>query len=202
MIHQDINPSNILFDEFLFPKLSDFCYAYIRERCLGEDFNIIIPGNPEYLAPDIFDDNEEASSCCDGRKSDIYSFAIVMYVIMTGDKPYNNFMKPIGIINYVKNDHKRPVFNKPIPDCYRDLIEKCWSENPDDRPSGEDIVDILKTNTSFLTEKVDKEKYFNYIKYIESMKTKPFYDNQLNMPVFPKRDFQTDLFQKVDIYDN
>lgn len=53
------------------------------------------------------------------------------------------------------------MFNKPIPDCYRDHIEKCWSENPDDRPSGEDIVDILKTNTSFLTEKVDKEKYFN-----------------------------------------
>lgn len=98
IIHQDINPSNILFDEFLFPKLSDFCDAYIRERCLGEDFNIIIPGNPEYLVPEIFDDNEEASSCCDGRKSYIYSFAIVMNVIVTGDKPYSNFMKPIDII--------------------------------------------------------------------------------------------------------
>lgn len=59
---------------------------------------LIIPGNPEYLAPEIFDDNEEASSCYDGRKSDIYSFAIVMYVIVTGDKPYSNFMKPIDNI--------------------------------------------------------------------------------------------------------
>lgn len=56
-----------------------------------------------------------------------------------------------------------------IPDCYRQLIEKCWSQDPKERLSFDQIVNNLKTNNEFITPKIKKEDYFKYIEYVEKM---------------------------------
>ncbi|KAK8895588.1 hypothetical protein M9Y10_024058 [Tritrichomonas musculus] len=53
-----------------------------------------------------------------------------------------------------------------IPKIYRDLIEACWSQNPDDRPTFSEIVDMIKNNDEFITENVDVDEFLNYIDYI------------------------------------
>ena len=34
---------------------------------------------------------------------------------------------------------KRPKFDIEIPDCYRNLIENCWKQNPNERPTFDEI---------------------------------------------------------------
>ena len=46
----------------------------------------------------------------------------------------------------------RPEIDEFIPMAYRELIENCWSQDPDKRPTFDQIVDELKNCKEFVTE--------------------------------------------------
>lgn len=54
-----------------------------------------------------------------------------------------------------------------IPKPYRVLIECCWSQNPEERPTFEQIIEVLKNNKDFITDTVDECEYLDYIEYVE-----------------------------------
>ena len=65
----------------------------------------------------------------------------------------------------------RPKRPENIPDHYWDLIQKCWQQNPDDRPTFEEIVNILKDDKYALEEfgvKTDLEQLHEYQKRIDN----------------------------------
>lgn len=64
----------------------------------------------------------------------------------------------------------RPEFKFEIPKSYRNLIEKCWSQKTFNRPTFDEILNDLKKNENYITEKVNKNDFFNYIKYIDDYK--------------------------------
>ena len=39
---------------------------------------------------------------------------------------------------------KRPIRQNNIPDCYWQLIERCWKQFPEERPTFAEITEILK----------------------------------------------------------
>lgn len=57
----------------------------------------------------------------------------------------------------------RPKFNKPVPACYKELMEKCWDKDPNKRPSFEEIVYQLKTDHRFFSGNVNKEQFLEYV---------------------------------------
>lgn len=62
---------------------------------------------------------------------------------------------------------KRPDLPNSIPKCYKELITKCWDQDPEKRPTFAQIVESLKTNREFITEfGVDEKEYYSYIKMI------------------------------------
>ena len=64
----------------------------------------------------------------------------------------------------------RPSFDESIPDCYRCLIESCWSQDPSERPTFEEIVEILKSDKYAIEEfgmKTDLDELHNYQDRIE-----------------------------------
>ena len=92
------------------------------------------------------------------------------------ETPYFDFYPFISVAD--KEDHPelvakemlkqkwRPEFTDKIPKVYQNLVKKCWSEDPSSLPTFDEIVHELKTNPEFITESVDKDEYFKYIKYI------------------------------------
>lgn len=50
----------------------------------------------------------------------------------------------------------------------KDLLPQCWLDNPDDRPSFDDIFKKLSTDFSYFYETVDEEEVETYL---ESLKT-------------------------------
>lgn len=51
------------------------------------------------------------------------------------------------------------------------MIERCWSQKSSDRPTFDQLLNELRTNHEYILETVDKNEYFNYIKYIDEYKT-------------------------------
>lgn len=74
----------------------------------------------------------------------------------------------------------RPPLKDYIPSIYRELIESCWSQNPTQRPTFDEIVKKLKTNPNFITENIDYDEFINYTDYIDELLLEKKYFCNLN----------------------
>jgi serine/threonine-protein kinase PpkA len=82
IIHRDIKPANILFRKDGTPVLTDFGIARQLDRDTRLTLDNTALGSPYYLSP-------EQAECkpLDGR-TDIYGLGIVLYEMLTGEKPF------------------------------------------------------------------------------------------------------------------
>ncbi|KAG0566994.1 hypothetical protein KC19_7G102500 [Ceratodon purpureus] len=106
------------------------------------------------MAPELIKLNgdEESSSMNDVDepiypfKCDTYSFGMVCFEILTGDVPYSDVETRKEMRESIKKG-KRPKLPEDPEDCplvLKDLIERCWSENPKKRPKFHVICSELK----------------------------------------------------------
>jgi hypothetical protein len=84
-------------------------------------------------------------------KADVYSFGVIMFEVFFETVPYseeaaNNSI--IGLSTSVING-KRPVIPQRADDVslnekrYLDLMQECWSGNPDERPSFDHVFSVF-----------------------------------------------------------
>ncbi|KAK8875993.1 hypothetical protein M9Y10_006176 [Tritrichomonas musculus] len=160
------NSDNILEDDNLFPKIADYGLSKIlnrNENSMSSQSAQDIKGAPIYIAPEIWTNYSYTEA------SDVYAFGMILYEIITGDKPFKDVPFPVFYANVVLKG-ERFEFKYPIPDCYRILIEKCLSRNPSKRPSFKSIAKELKTNEDFIFDDVDEDEYNDYINLIKYSK--------------------------------
>src|SRR5688572_1914610 len=60
--------------------------------------------------------------------SDIYSFSMIMWEFTTGIPPFNDRAHDLQLAPSICKG-ERPEIIKNIPQCYMDLMKKCWSED-------------------------------------------------------------------------
>jgi TPR repeat protein len=100
-------------------------------------------GTPYYQAPEVIEDKEVSG------KIDVYSFGIMIYVVLTGKHPFPESRRP-GVdprkaqqLHYAKVlGGQRPIFTDE-PNAVRDLAAKCWDNDPDHRPSFREVMQTL-----------------------------------------------------------
>jgi WD40 repeat protein/serine/threonine protein kinase len=128
VIHRDIKPANILLDEADNAFLSDFGIAKVlaEERDLVVEESLI--GTPEYISP------EQIRNEPIGPPSDIYSLGILLYEIVTGEKPFPG-LHDAGLIHKQLNDPIPLVADKlsSLPVQVDDVIQKATAKRPADR---------------------------------------------------------------------
>ncbi|KAK8847086.1 hypothetical protein M9Y10_019664 [Tritrichomonas musculus] len=162
ILHRDLKPGNIFLDEYLFPKIGDFGLSkIIQDESFIEsmDQRSCMKGTPAYISPEIHFEKLYSKS------GDVYAFGMIVYEIITGEKTFEGLNLNQIIIN-IKRGH-RPSFKHPIPKCYQELIENCWNQNPQERPTFDEIVDVMKNNPEFIIGKVDEHLFKEYIEYIK-----------------------------------
>lgn len=130
IVHRDLKPGNILMDDFLCPKIADFGLSKVQHS--DSSFNTIdstlaIKGTTLYMAPEIWTKIEYSPA------SDVYAFGFIVYEIITIEEPFKNCDMFEIRSKVLKGD--RPNIDSSITDSYRDLFERCWSQEPEDRPN-------------------------------------------------------------------
>ncbi|XP_026392022.1 integrin-linked protein kinase 1-like [Papaver somniferum] len=138
IVHRDLEPSNILRDDSGHLKVADFGVSKLLKvaKTVKQDKFIFSPETScRYVAPEVFR-NEEYD-----LKVDVFSFALILQEMIEGRPPF--FTKQEEEVPKAYAEKERPPFGAPerlYSHGLRELIEKCWSENPADRPTFREII--------------------------------------------------------------
>jgi serine/threonine-protein kinase len=151
IVHRDIKPENILVSKEGRIKIADFGLA--RGALLGNTMTAessVILGSVSYLSP------EQVQRGVADARSDIYSLGIVLFEILTGQKPYQG-EDPVQVaIKHVNERVPAPSTLKPGLSIEIDqLVLSATDIDPDKRPR--DAVVMLEKLRE-LSEKLDPRK--------------------------------------------
>jgi len=146
IIHRDLKSPNLLVDKHWRLKVSDFNLSKLLEE--GAVMSSMAATNPRWLAPEILGGNNATFA------SDIYSFAVVMWEMMTWELPWG-VTNPWQVVTMVTDGGRLsipPRSQLPGPDndtfegldAYIALMKRCWAHIPEDRPSFKEIISELR----------------------------------------------------------
>ena len=121
VIHGDIKPANIMYDTKLDRYiLTDFGAAYSDHRQRQAD-NLII-GTPAYMSPEQLEGRK-----LDGR-SDLFSLAVTLYHLLTGEQPFSGSNLPELKRKIV--EHEPELGHLALPSGLRAIIVKALQKKP------------------------------------------------------------------------
>uniref|UniRef100_A0A2K6GDI7 Receptor-interacting serine/threonine-protein kinase 1 n=1 Tax=Propithecus coquereli TaxID=379532 RepID=A0A2K6GDI7_PROCO len=143
VIHKDLKPENILVDGDFHIKIADLGVASFKtwSKLTKEEHNEQRKVNSTskknggtlyYMAPEHLNDINAKPT----EKSDVYSFAIVLWAIFANKEPYENAICEQQLIICIKSGN-RPDEDE-IKNCPKeviDLMQLCWQADPEARPT-------------------------------------------------------------------
>jgi serine/threonine protein kinase len=120
-IHRDLHSGNILFRIGFY--ISDLGFCGPADKPLKS-----IYGNLPYIAPEVIIGKEQSF------KSDIYSIAMLMWEISSGQQPFINYEHDYDLAMNIVNGI-RPKIVPGTPLEYKNLMKQCWDADPSKRPN-------------------------------------------------------------------
>ncbi len=144
IVHRDLKPENVMLDADGEVKLLDFGLAKLREqqdteavsRSMLEKEETAAPatqegrvlGTPGYMSP------EQAKGKAVDHRTDVFSFGLVLYEMLTGQKAFKG-ETPLDVMIALTRDHPPPAskLNPAVSPEVERIVAKCLAKAPEDR---------------------------------------------------------------------
>ncbi|XP_073524576.1 receptor-interacting serine/threonine-protein kinase 4 isoform X2 [Phyllobates terribilis] len=142
LLHLDLKPANILLDEHYHVKISDFGLAKWNGLSDSHELSLDgICGTIAYLPPERFKEKNKSFD----TKHDVYSFAIVVWGILTQQKPFADEKNILPIMVKVGGGLRPDISLIPRArpqqcDDMIKLMQLCWQDKPIRRPTFQAIT--------------------------------------------------------------
>jgi serine/threonine protein kinase len=138
VVHRDIKPANLVLTEDDTLKITDFGTAKILQFGTAQTAHVM--GTPSYMSPE-----QVKGKPVDGR-SDIFSLGVILYELMTGEKPFPGQNITTVIYKIVNEDPIPPrALDSSIHPGLSAVIERALAKDPAARfQSCHELLEALK----------------------------------------------------------
>jgi len=135
IVHRDLKSHNLLVDNDYNVVIGDFG---VSEALESEDKRFASRwGTVNWMPPEVFDGG--VYDC----KSDIFSFGMVLWEMLTGQIPFGDDTNPL-MVHQLVDGGERPFIPASCHPEFARLIRACWEGDPDKRPYLDAILKSLE----------------------------------------------------------
>ncbi len=142
VIHRDLKPSNILIRKDGLIKIADFGIARALGATITASHKTL--GTPAYMSP------EQIMGGRIDLRSDIFSLGIILYQMLTGERPFAGEINSTIIYRIINEDPIPPrKINLLVPPAFNHIVLKALSKDPAERyQSCEELLNDMKNYKS------------------------------------------------------
>jgi serine/threonine protein kinase len=169
-IHCDLKPESILLDWDWIVHVGDFSHAVSLDELQQPPSEESGKSNFSYSLTACYA-APEAHHNVYTSKSDVFSFALILYELLTKKSGFSKDLTAPQVMKKVVIGKIRPEIPDFVLPNVRRLIIDCWADDHDDRPSFASILDRLKQMKFEITPEVNSSRVQKFVSEIEHYET-------------------------------
>ncbi|KAF9163998.1 hypothetical protein DFQ26_001911 [Actinomortierella ambigua] len=153
VIHRDLKSANVLLTRHMEVKLADFGLAQVKSMTLrslktGSQSRASLLGTLRWIAPELLFAKKPVYTA----KSDVYALGVVMWEMAANcARPFKD-QDNDACVALAISQGERETFPDDTPTEYRSWIERCWHQDPIQRPYASEVIEIHADPTKESTE--------------------------------------------------